>query len=118
MLLRQLHAIEARTGRTRTQRWGPRVLDLDLLAVAECVRPDTIGLQKWIDLPPDQQMSLTPDEMLLPHPRLQDRAFVLGPLCDVMPHWRHPVTRLTARAMWSALPHAHRNGVKPLQIGL
>lgn len=118
VLLRALHHLEARAGRVRDMRWGPRVLDIDLLAVGSCIRPDLAHLQHWIDLPPQEQARQTPDRLLLPHPRLQDRAFVLAPLCDLAPHWRHPVTGQTARAMLAALPAARRAEVKPLKYAL
>lgn len=82
-VLAALHAVEARHGRERDVVNGARTLDLDLLAWGEVVR----------DAGP-----------VLPHPRLQDREFVLRPLCDVMPEWRHPVSGRTAREMLAALP--------------
>jgi 2-amino-4-hydroxy-6-hydroxymethyldihydropteridine diphosphokinase len=44
--------------------------------------------------------------LILPHPRLQDRAFVLVPLADVAPDWVHPRTGLSVRQMLAALPQA------------
>jgi 2-amino-4-hydroxy-6-hydroxymethyldihydropteridine diphosphokinase len=69
-VLDELHRIEAAFGRVRTEANAPRVLDLDLLAYGDRV---------------------SPDRPLLPHPRLHERAFVLRPLADVAPDWRHPV---------------------------
>lgn len=62
MLLAELHRIEAEHGRTRDVRWGPRTLDLDLIAY-------------------DDLLSVDPD-LLLPHPRAHERAFVLLPWLD------------------------------------
>jgi len=71
-LLDALLAIEARLGRVRRERWGPRTVDLDLLDLAGAVR-------------------LT-GPVRLPHPRIEERAFVLMPLLDVAPDWRHPLS--------------------------
>nr|WP_275982087.1 2-amino-4-hydroxy-6-hydroxymethyldihydropteridine diphosphokinase [Frigidibacter sp. ROC022] len=113
-LLETLHRIEAQFGRVRRQRWGPRVLDLDLLARGGTVLPDPATLRRWIDLPPEAQRRETPDRLLLPHPRLQDRAFVLLPLLDIAPDWRHPLLGLTVRQMVAALPSDAKAAMKPL----
>lgn len=70
-LLARLMAIEAAAGRVRSVRNAPRVLDLDIIAIGEMVRPG-------------------PDP-ILPHPRAHQRAFVLAPLAEVAPGWVHPV---------------------------
>src|SRR5947209_1998428 len=75
-LLERLHAIEGEAGRVRSTPNAARVLDLDLLAADDLVRSGP-GL-------------------VLPHPRLAERAFVLYPLCDVAPAWRHPLLGRTA----------------------
>ncbi|MGY8791094.1 MAG: 2-amino-4-hydroxy-6-hydroxymethyldihydropteridine diphosphokinase, partial [Pseudomonadales bacterium] len=68
--------------RVRGERWGKRVLDADLIAFGTQVLPDLYTYKKWRDLPISDQMLQTPDQLILPHPRLQDRAFVLRPLMD------------------------------------
>ena len=113
-LLAALHAIEADAGRHRTRRWGQRTLDLDLIAVGDDVLPDRQTHQKWRDLPLDVQQRDAPDELILPHPRLQDRAFVLVPLLDVAPDWRHPLLGKTIAQMCAALPDAMRAEVTRL----
>jgi len=70
-LLAVLHEVEDRFGRTREAHWAARTLDLDLLDYRGQLRGAT---------PPPQ----------LPHPRMDQRAFVLMPLADVAPGWRHP----------------------------
>lgn len=113
-LLDQLHRIEATAGRARKRRWGQRTLDLDLIAQADTVLPNTEVHQKWRDLPLSQQQEQTPNELILPHPRLQDRPFVLVPLLDVAPDWCHPVLGLTIAQMAAALPEASRAEVTRL----
>ena len=91
-----------------------RTLDLDLLAWGDSVLPDSATQDSWRALPPEAQVRAVPDGLILPHPRLQDRAFVLVPLADVAPDWVHPRTGLTVRQMLAALPAADRDAVKPL----
>jgi 2-amino-4-hydroxy-6-hydroxymethyldihydropteridine diphosphokinase len=113
-ILTRLHAVEARFGRQRVQRWGMRTLDIDLLAMGDSVLPDAATQNRWRDLDPAAQIGSTPDRLILPHPRMQDRAFVLVPLADVAADWVHPLTGLSVRQMLEALPNADREAVKPL----
>ncbi|MDA7430506.1 2-amino-4-hydroxy-6-hydroxymethyldihydropteridine diphosphokinase [Primorskyibacter aestuariivivens] len=113
-LLGLLHEIEARFARQRTERWGMRTLDLDLIAFGATVLPDAATYTHWRDLPLGAQMTETPGQLIVPHPRLQDRAFVLVPLMDVAPDWRHPVLGQTVRDMHDALPISERDEIKPL----
>lgn len=117
-LLSVLHGIEAKLGRKRAQRWGPRVCDLDLLAWGDKVLPDTVTARHWMDLPADRARSETPERLILPHPRLHERAFVLVPLADVAPGWRHPLTGKTIREMLEKLPADERGAVIPLGPGI
>lgn len=112
--LRRLHAIEGRMGRVRRERWGARTVDLDLVAAGRLVRPDAAAVRRWIGLPPARQRREAPDRLLLPHPRLQDRGFVLDPMRQVAPRWRHPVLLRRTDAMWRALPVAARRGLRRL----
>ena len=84
-LLEDLHRVETAFGRVRSGPNAPRTLDLDLL--------DYAGLIRTGDIPP-----------ILPHPRLSDRAFVLLPLRDIAPDWRHPVSGIGIGALIAALP--------------
>jgi len=110
----ELHAIEARYGRERTTRWGGRTLDLDLLFLGESVLPDPAMQRRWAELPPDLQRVETPVDLILPHPRLQDRGFVLIPLVEIAPLWRHPLTGRSVAEMAAALPAADREGICPV----
>ncbi|MDB6182036.1 2-amino-4-hydroxy-6-hydroxymethyldihydropteridine diphosphokinase [Paracoccus fistulariae] len=114
-ILDKLHRIEANFGRDRgTGRWSARVLDLDLLAFGQMIAPNQATLQHWMDLPPDQQRRQAPTELILPHPRLQDRGFVLAPLAEIAPLWRHPLTGLTVVEMLSGLSPDATAGMSPL----
>jgi 2-amino-4-hydroxy-6-hydroxymethyldihydropteridine diphosphokinase len=84
-LLAALHDVERQFGRLRGARNAARVLDLDLLAYGDLVSVDDGGLQ-------------------LPHPRLHERAFVLQPLAELAPGWRHPVSGASIAEMITHLP--------------
>jgi len=113
-LLAHLHTAEAGFGRERNERWAARTLDLDLLAYGSAVLPDLATLRRWMDLPLADQMTHAPDQMLLPHPRMHQRGFVLGPLMDIAPDWMHPVLGQTVRQMYQALPPEDRASLQPL----
>ncbi len=113
-VLDRLHAIEAAFGRARVQRWGMRTLDLDLIACGDRVLPDAGTQRAWRELPPRAQAQNAPSALILPHPRLQDRAFVLGPLRDIARQWRHPVLGRSVAEMYSALAESDRAALKPL----
>ncbi|MGJ8615226.1 MAG: 2-amino-4-hydroxy-6-hydroxymethyldihydropteridine diphosphokinase [Sulfitobacter sp.] len=110
-----LHAIEADMGRARVQRWGQRTLDLDMIAYDDLVLPDLKTHQAWRALPLDAQIAKTPDELVLPHPRLQDRAFVLVPLTDVAPDWVHPILGKSVSELLEALPEADKTAVRKIE---
>lgn len=113
-VLAELHEIETLAGRVRAARWGQRTLDLDLIAMGDLICPDMATQTYWRDLPPAAQASTAPDQLILPHPRVQDRSFVLVPLTDVAPDWVHPVLQTTVRDMLAARPAEERATVVPL----
>jgi 2-amino-4-hydroxy-6-hydroxymethyldihydropteridine diphosphokinase len=110
-----LHEIEHEMGRERVKRWGQRTLDIDMVAYDELVRPDMPTFVHWRDLPLSDQMKQTPETLILPHPRMQDRAFVLVPLVEILPEWTHPVSGHSVGTMLDALPHADKDAVRRIQ---
>jgi len=113
-LLHLLHEVEHEFGRERVQRWGMRTLDLDLVCYDDLILPDRAEYDKWLSLAPEVQKQQAPDQLILPHPRLQDRAFVLVPMADVAPDWRHPVLGRTVSEMLLDLPAEDVAAVTPL----
>ena len=112
----RLHAIEAEIGRRRRVRWEQRSIDLDLLAHGDLVRPDMATLRRWMDLPVEIQRQKAPEQLILPHPRLHERGFVLVPMADVAPDWLHPALRRTVTQMRDALPAAERAAIRKLDV--
>ncbi len=113
----KLHTVEAGMGRRRRERWEQRHIDLDLLAVGADIRPDLPTARVWMQLPPDEQKQKVPQQLILPHPRLHERAFVLVPLAEVAPDWTHPILRRTATQLRDALPQADLDAVTPIENG-
>ncbi len=85
-LMALLLEIEVRFGRVRVERWGPRLLDLDMLLYGDCI----------LDTP----------MLHLPHPRMRERAFVLVPLMAIAPDWIDPVTGQTIAALTASVNRA------------
>ena len=83
-LLALLLSVEEKMGRIRRERWGPRVIDLDLLFFDEAIISEQ-GLE-------------------VPHPRLHERRFVLTPLVEIAPDVVHPVLKKSASDILAALP--------------
>lgn len=77
-LLAELKRLEAELGRTPTYRWGPRVLDLDILTYGD--------------------LRIAEPDLVVPHPRLAERAFALAPLAEIDPAYRTDLERLSPAA--------------------
>lgn len=113
-LMARLMSIERALGRVREGRWQARTVDLDLLFFGDQVLPDPETQRKWVELPLARQKRETPDRLIVPHPRIQDRAFVLLPLREIAAGWIHPMTGLSVADMAAALPDAMKAEVRPL----
>ena len=101
VLLRLVKRIERRAGRRMPRHWGPRCLDIDVL--------DLGG--RRLGWPPRRR---EPNRLILPHPEMHARAFVLVPLLEVERHWRHPVLGLRARTLLARLGPAVRSSVRQI----
>tara|TARA_R110000824_G_scaffold399843_1_gene606021 strand:+ start:111708 stop:112253 length:546 start_codon:yes stop_codon:yes gene_type:complete len=97
-LLEMLHRIEEQFGRVRKSRWAPRTLDIDLL--------DYEGQIVTDDGPRGADAGVGTLPLALPHPGIAERGFVLVPLVELVPEWRHPVTGQDSLALLSVLKAA------------
>jgi len=113
-ILEKLHAIEHEFGRVRETRWGQRTIDIDLIAVEHKIIPNSEIYRKWQLLPFSQQSKIAPDQLILPHPRMQDRAFVLGPMMEICPDWVHPVIQKSVSQMYDELDSRDKAELMPL----
>jgi len=87
-LLDACHVIEGRLGRKRTLRWGPRTIDLDILLYGDQI--------------------MNQPHLIIPHPLMATRKFVLAPLAEIAPEVMHPVLQKTARQLLRELKDASR----------
>jgi 2-amino-4-hydroxy-6-hydroxymethyldihydropteridine diphosphokinase len=102
-LLRLLKRIERAAGRRGGSPWGPRTLDIDILDHKGLVR-------RWRGKRPRfARAGARP--LVLPHPWIEARPFILRPLLDVAPGWRHPVVHQSARELWRKLSERSKGGV-------
>lgn len=111
-----LAQIELTHGRQRTGRWAGRTLDIDLLAIEGVISPSLAQFHAWADLDPAWQAKTGPSDLIVPHPRLHERSFVLVPMMDIAPDWVHPVYQKTVRQMCAALTKEQRGSVVALDV--
>ena len=111
-LMQALHRVETMLGRRRegTERWQARPCDIDLIAHGSAVIP---GLEAWRRVAAAAPETPRPG-LCLPHPLMHERAFVLVPLAEIAPAWRHPVRGETVGTMLAALPEKERKAVRRL----
>jgi len=83
-LMHALLAIESQMGRVRLQKWEPRIIDLDIIFYESEIH--------------------TTDFIQIPHPEMQNRAFVLKPLLDLIPNFEHPILKQTISQLWEKCP--------------
>jgi 2-amino-4-hydroxy-6-hydroxymethyldihydropteridine diphosphokinase len=83
-LMHALLAIESQMGRVRLQKWEPRIIDLDIIFYESAIH--------------------STDFIQIPHPEMQNRAFVLKPLLDLIPHFEHPILKQSISQLWEKCP--------------
>ena len=108
--------LENKYGRKRQERWGPRTCDIDILLCDQLILPSKLYFNKWLNLNLSDQIRLVPDELILPHPRLQERTFFLKPLNDLQPDWIHPFLKVKAKEMLDSLPPYELESIQELKL--
>ena len=92
-LLNKCKEIELKLGRKKTAKNSPRVCDIDLI---------------------DYNMTILNDKVILPHPRMQTRNFVLLPLFEINKNWIHPISKLHVKTLILRLPNSDIRSIKQL----
>ncbi|MCL2304551.1 MAG: 2-amino-4-hydroxy-6-hydroxymethyldihydropteridine diphosphokinase [Planctomycetaceae bacterium] len=80
--LDEIQSIETAMGRVRTEHWGPRIIDIDILLFGDCV--------------------IQTDRLTIPHPRMHERSFVLDPATEIAPEMIHPIFKKSVQQMRNA----------------
>ena len=80
--LLDLHMLDPQLilGRIRRERWGSREIDIDILSYGSRI--------------------IDKDDLIIPHPEIENRSFVLMPMLEFSPEWRHPETGITVKEIW------------------
>ena len=94
-LLKKCQQIEIYLGRIRRERWGSREIDIDILSYGSRI--------------------IDNDDLLIPHPEIENRSFVLMPMFELSPEWLHPETGITIRELWENWLLKHE-GKDPLPV--
>ena len=79
-LLKKCQQIEISSGRIRRERWGSREIDIDILSYGSRI--------------------IHNDDLVIPHPEIENRSFVLMPMLELSPEWFHPVTGIKIKELW------------------
>ena len=107
--------LENKYGRERKSRWEPRTCDIDILLCDQLIMPSHMYFKKWLNLDLAEHVKLVPDELILPHPRIQERTFFLKPLNDVQPDWTHPFLKIKAKEMLDSLPPNELENIQKIE---
>lgn len=94
VLLRALKGLESELGRVPTFQYGPRLIDIDIVFYGDRV--------------------LKMPELIIPHPRMAEREFLLRPLSEIAPGWKHPETGADVTEMLATVPSDNPSRVGPL----
>ena len=104
-ILRIIKQVERLMGRRAGVRWGPRVIDIDIISHrGQCASGQPLG---WVDRR-GRPTVMRRGQLTSPHPGAHCRMFVLQPLCDIMPYWFHPVFRRSAKQLLRRLPQSRQ----------
>lgn len=103
-------SLEAKFGRQRDGRWQARTLDIDVLAYGDEILPTA---SNWHQLMEEGREGTVMANLIVPHPRLHERAFVLKPLADILPEWVHPVFKKTGLELLHSLSAQQVEEVRP-----
>ena len=79
-MLKKCQQIEIRLGRIRRERWGSREIDIDIISYGSTI--------------------IENDDLVIPHPEIENRSFVLMPMLELSPEWCHPETGITIKELW------------------
>ena len=94
-LLKKCQQIEISSGRIRRERWGSREIDIDILSYGSRI--------------------IDNDDLVIPHPEIQNRSFVLMPMLELSSEWLHPETGITIKELWENWLQKHQGQV-PLPV--
>ena len=94
-LLKKCQQIEINLGRIRRERWGSREIDIDIISYGSRI--------------------IDNDDLVIPHPEIENRSFVLMPMLELSPEWLHPETGITIKELWENWLQKHEGQV-PLPV--